>query len=43
MKCVDYVFLSILVMFWTSCQESTNPVEEDKPPPGYQEDIPGQV
>ena len=40
MKCLNYVFLVLLVMFCTSCQKSTEPGENDKPPPGYQEDIP---
>ena len=40
MKCVSYVFLALLVMFCTSCQKSTEPVGNDKPPLGYQEDIP---
>ena len=40
MKCLNYVLLAILVMFCTSCQKSTEPVENDKPPHGMQKDIP---
>jgi hypothetical protein len=40
MKCVNYVILTILVMFCTSCEKSTEPIGEDNPPPGIQEDIP---
>jgi len=40
MKCLKYVLLAFLVMFCTNCQKSTEPGENDKPPPGYQEDIP---
>ena len=40
MKCFGYVLLALLVMFCTSCQKSTEPIENDKLPPGYQEDIP---
>jgi hypothetical protein len=29
-----------LVIFSISCEKSTDPIETDKPPPGYQEDIP---
>ncbi|MCK4814158.1 PQQ-like beta-propeller repeat protein [bacterium] len=40
MKCLNYIFLALLVMFCTNCQKSTEPIGNDKPPPGYQEDIP---
>ena len=40
MKYIKYVLLAFLMMFCTSCQKSTEPGENDKPPPGYQEDIP---
>ncbi len=40
MKCLNFVLLSLLVMFCTNCQKSTEPIENDKPPPGYQKDIP---
>ena len=40
MKYLGYVLLAFLVMFCTNCQKSTEPIENDKPPPGYQEDIP---
>ncbi len=40
MKCLKYVLLASLVMFYTNCQKSTEPGENNKPPPGYQEDIP---
>lgn len=39
MKCLGYVLLALFVMFCTNCQKSTEPGENDKPPPGYQEDI----
>jgi hypothetical protein len=34
------MLLVFLVMFYTSCEKSTNPTDNDKPPPGFQEDIP---
>lgn len=40
MKYLKYVFFAFLVIFCTSCQKSTEPSENDKPPTGYQEDIP---
>lgn len=40
MKCFKYLLLTFLVMFCTSCQKSTEPIGNDKQPPGYQEDIP---
>ncbi len=40
MKYLKYVFLALIVMFCTNCQKSTEPIGNDKPPPGYQEDIP---
>jgi outer membrane protein assembly factor BamB len=40
MRYFNFAFLGILLMFSASCQKSTDPVEENKPPPGYQEDIP---
>ncbi|MHA2275645.1 MAG: hypothetical protein ACXAC2_07760 [Candidatus Kariarchaeaceae archaeon] len=40
MKCLNYVLLASLVVFCTNCEKSTKPIGNDKPPPGYQEDIP---
>ena len=40
MKILKYLIFSFLVTFCTSCQKSTEPIENDKPPTGYQEDIP---
>ena len=40
MKCLKYVFWALIVMFCTNCQKSTEPIGNDKPPLGYQEDIP---
>jgi hypothetical protein len=39
-KCLNFVFLAILIIFCTSCQKSTEPIKNDLPPPGFQEDIP---
>jgi hypothetical protein len=40
MKYLNYIILALLVVFCTSCQKSTEPIENDKPPPGLQKDIP---
>jgi outer membrane protein assembly factor BamB len=40
MNCLNYLLLVSIVLFHTSCQKSTEPVDNDIPPPGYQEDIP---
>jgi len=40
MKYISYMFLALLVFFCTNCQKSTEPGNDDKPSPGYQEDIP---
>ncbi len=40
MKRVNYVFLTTIVMFCTSCEKSTEPPINDLPPPGIQEEIP---
>jgi len=40
MKILNLIVLLSLVTLYTSCQKSTEPIETDKPLPGYQEDIP---
>ncbi len=40
MKCLNFVFWALLVFFCTSCQKSTEPINNDIPPPGFQKDIP---
>ncbi len=40
MKRLNYILLALLVVFCTNCERSTEPIENDKPPPGFQEDIP---
>jgi outer membrane protein assembly factor BamB len=40
MRNLNYLILSFLVIIYTNCQKSTEPIENDIPPPGFQEDIP---
>jgi hypothetical protein len=40
MKILNYFVISFIVILYTSCQKSTEPIENDKSPPGFQEDIP---
>lgn len=39
MKLLNIFFLVFLVMFCMQCKKSTEPIGNDTPPPGYQEDI----
>jgi len=40
MGCLNYVYLALLVFFCMSCKKSTEPIGNENPPPGYQQDIP---
>jgi len=40
MKRSNYILLSLFVIFCANCQKSTDPIDNNKPPAGYQEDIP---
>ena len=39
MKIKYFVFIALVVVCFSNCQKSTEPIGNDKPPPGYQEDI----
>ncbi len=39
MKLIYPIFISLSLIIWSSCQKSTEPIGNDKPPPGYQENI----
>ena len=40
MKYKYIVLIALLVIGFSNCQKSTEPIGNDKPPPGYQEDVP---
>jgi hypothetical protein len=40
MKHLNFFLFFLLVMAFMNCQKSTEPIENDKTPPGFQEDIP---